>query len=77
MTSLRFVPEVADFDPRRALAQVAGMADWAALRYHREASQQRAARDGKPDSNRLDHSRGAMLEAMVEGQIAYAATDDL
>ncbi len=77
MTSLQFSPDAADFDPQRALAQVAGMADWAGLRYHREASQQRAARDGKPDCNRLAHSRGAMLEAMVQGQIAYAATDDL
>ncbi len=77
MTSLRFSPEVADFDPLRALAQVRGMADWAAVRYHCETSQQRAARDGKPDANRIEQTRGAMLEAMVDGQIAYAGTSDL
>ena len=77
MTTLRFSPEVADFDPQRALAQVRGMADWAAVRYHCETGQQRAARDGKPDVNRIEQSRGAMLEAMLEGQIAYAGTSDL
>jgi predicted Zn-dependent protease len=77
MTTLRFVPEVADFDPLRALAQVRGMADWAGIRYHCETSQQRAARDGKPDANRIEQTRGAMLEAMVDGQIAYAGTSDL
>lgn len=77
MTTLRYSPEVAGFDPLRALAQVRGMADWTAIRYHCETSQQRAARDGKPDSNRIEQTRGAMLEAMVDGQIAYAGTNDL
>ena len=77
MTSLRFVPDVPTFDPQRALAQVRGMADWAAVRYHCETSQQRAARDGRPDANRIEHSRGVMLEAMIDGQIAYAGTSDL
>ena len=77
MTSLRYAPATADFDPQRALAQVRGMADWAGLRYHAESSQVRAVRDGQPDTNRAQHSRGVMLEAMVDGQIAYAGTDDL
>jgi predicted Zn-dependent protease len=77
MTSLRYAPVTTEFDPQRALAQVRGMADWAGLRYHAESSQVRAARDGRPDTNRAQQSRGVMLEALVDGQIAYAATDDL
>ncbi len=77
MTSLRFSPQVAEFDPLRALGRLRAMADWVGLRYHCETSQVRAARDGKPDSNRTDQSRGAMLEAMADGQIAYAGTSDL
>ena len=77
MTSLRFSPDAADFDPQRALSRLRGMADWSAVRYHCETGQLRAARDAKPETNRVEQSRGAMLEAMVDGQIAYAATSDL
>src|SRR5512147_696837 len=77
MTSLEFSPHVDGFDAQRALGRLRGMADWAAIRYHCEVGQQRAARDGKPDANRIGQTRGAMLEAMVDGQIAYAATSDL
>lgn len=51
--------------------------DWYGLRYVREVTTERSVRDGKPELCQTAHSEGAMLEALVDGQFAYAATADL
>lgn len=52
-------------------------ADWVGLRAVQEDRHQRSQRDGKPDQNRRSRHQGAMVEVMVNGQIGYAATNDL
>ncbi|WP_050738166.1 TldD/PmbA family protein [Methylococcus capsulatus] len=67
----------AEFDPVSALSAIAGMADWIGLRFVEEVSQHRSVRNGKPERNQVHVRRGAMVEAVVEGNLAYAATPDL
>ncbi|MDD2768761.1 MAG: TldD/PmbA family protein [Methylococcus sp.] len=72
-------PEAAlpGFDPVTALSRVAPLADWIGLRLVEETSQHRGVRNGRPDRNHVRFSRGAMIEAVVNGRLAYAATGDL
>jgi predicted Zn-dependent protease len=67
----------AEFDPVSALSGLAGEADWLGLRLVEETSQHRAVRNGRPERNQVRISRGAMVEAVVDGRLAYAATSDL
>ncbi|WP_367026137.1 TldD/PmbA family protein [Methylococcus sp. ANG] len=67
----------AEFDPVSALSSLAGEADWVGLRFVEEVSQHRAVRNGRPDRNQVHVSRGAMVEAVMDGNLAYAATPDL
>jgi predicted Zn-dependent protease len=75
--SLAVTPKFADFDPRAALAWIRAEADWLAIRYVQENTHRRCARNGRPEANALHLERGVMIEAMVDGQVAYAATSDL
>lgn len=66
----------ADFDLDSALAGIGAEADWVGLRFVEEFTQRRSVRNGKPEANAIRIERGAMVEALVNGQIAYAATAD-
>jgi predicted Zn-dependent protease len=50
---------------------------WLGFRYVREKTSGYAAKDGKPQSNEVDHSHGIMIEVLTEGQFGYAATSNL
>jgi len=74
---LAFQPAFAEFDIHRALAWIAREADWVGLRYVREDTHHRRVRNLRADHNAIGCERGAMVEALVDGQIAYAGTGDL
>ncbi len=59
------------------LAGVDIPADWLGLRYVREHTTLRLIRDGKPEANNRNMSCGIMLEVLVQGHFAYAATSRL
>lgn len=75
MNSPEAAPAVVD--PASALSRLAREADWIGLRLVEETSQHRAVRNGRPERNQVHGSRGAMVEAVVDGNLAYAATSDL
>ena len=52
-------------------------ADWVGIRVLHEDRRQRSQRDGNPERNRRSHDRGAMVEVIVDGQLGYAATNQL
>lgn len=65
------------FDPVSALQLISQEADWIGLRFACETHHHRSARNGHMESNQVLQTRGVMIEALVGGQIAYAATSDL
>jgi len=75
--SLCITGSISEFDPISSLQTVANAADWIGLRFNSETHHHRSARNGHMESNQILQSRGVMIEALVEGQIAYAATSDL
>ncbi len=75
--TLAAAPGFPDFDPPAALAQIRGEADWLGLRFVEEHAHRRTARNGRPEQNAVHCERGVMIEALVDGQMAYAATSDL
>ena len=76
-TSLAFAPDYPAFDIHRGLTWIANEADWIGLRYVEEMTQLRKVRNQRPEQNSLGLQRGIMVEALVDGQIAYAGTSDL
>lgn len=66
-----------DFDPLRVIHFLEPEADWIGLRYVSEAHHQHSARNGHLDGYRVSQTQGVMIEAWVDGQVAYAATSDL
>jgi predicted Zn-dependent protease len=76
-TSLAFRPTVTNFDALSALQWIRQEADWMGLRFVHETHHHRSARNGHIESNQILESRGVMVEAMVDGFIAYSATSDL
>jgi len=64
-------------DLNALLANVDVPADWVGLRYVRENTTFRMIRDGKPEVNNRDSTRGVMVELLVDGYFAYAATSRL
>jgi len=75
--SLKIESIYSGFDPLAALASVQDEADWAGLRFVQTNTHRRRIRNGHPDQNAVAFERGVMLEALVDGHIAYAATSDL
>ena len=64
-------------DLHRLLSGIDIAADWVGLRLVDERTTYRWVRDGHPQSNHRDRSRGLMVEVLADGQFAYAATADL
>ncbi len=75
--SLALHPEFTRFDPLVALNWIRGEADWLAIRFVQENTHRRTARNGRPEQNSVGIERGVMIEALVDGHIAYAATSNL
>jgi predicted Zn-dependent protease len=50
--------------------------EWIGLRSVVERQTQRTARNGKPEICKTDQTQGMMVEVLVQGQFAYAATPD-
>ncbi|MGE0614579.1 MAG: TldD/PmbA family protein [Bacteriovoracia bacterium] len=53
---------------------VGSQAQWTGIRWLSETTTLRQFRDGKPQTNRSDHSQGVMVEVLAEGMFAYAST---
>ncbi|MGF1460451.1 MAG: TldD/PmbA family protein [Leptolyngbyaceae cyanobacterium] len=62
---------------RAAIATFDVPADWVGMRATREASVYRSQRDGKPECNQRSLQQGVMVEVLVDGQMGYAATNQL
>lgn len=60
-----------------ALQHALKSAQWAGLRYSREATTQRTVRNDRPERNQSCLEEGAMCEVLVDGHFGYAATADL
>ena len=65
------------FDPLSALNLIKDHADWVALRFVSETSHKRRVRNGRPEQNAIGFDQGVMIEAMVDGQLAYTGTSRL
>jgi predicted Zn-dependent protease len=76
-TTLAIRPEFPDFDIYRALSWIKNEADWVSLRFVQKHTHQRTVRNQRPEINSVTFDRGVMVEAMVDGQLAYAGTSDL
>ena len=76
-TTLAIRPEFPEFDIYRALSWIKNEADWISLRFVQEHTHQRTVRNQRPEKNSVTFDRGVMIEAMVDGQLAYAGTSDL
>ena len=75
--SLAVHPQFNDFDPHLALNWIRQEADWISIRFIQEDTHHRTVRNGRPEQNSVSIERGVMVEAMMDGYIAYAATSDL
>lgn len=66
------------FDLKKTFKQAhLPQADWLGIREVRETDTTYSARSGKPEETSLNVTHGVMLEALVNGQLGYAATQDL
>ena len=59
------------------LEQIDVSADWIGIRATQATSTTRSMRDGKPQQNKRDLNRGAMVEVLARGQFGYSATNQL
>ncbi len=59
------------------LSSIANLGEWVGLRLVHETTHTRSARNGKPEENSAQFDRGAMVEVMIAGVLAYSATSDL
>lgn len=64
-------------DPQKLLARVRSEADWLGLRFTSEKTQRRCVRNEISEQQSESTDSGVMVEAMINGHIAYAATSDL
>jgi predicted Zn-dependent protease len=64
-------------DLNKALSQINIAADWVGIRAVKETLSTRFVRDGIPQINGKSFTLGAMVEVMVNGCIAYGATNSL
>jgi predicted Zn-dependent protease len=77
MTNLSISVPKTSLNPKTALNKLSGLGDWVGLRIVHETTHYRASLDGKPEQNRVSFDRGAMIEVLINGHMAYAGTCDL
>jgi len=75
-TPLIIRPDYPEFDVYQALSWIKTEADWLALRFVQEHAYQRSVRNQLPQHNAISIERGVMVEAMINGHIAYAGSSD-
>jgi predicted Zn-dependent protease len=66
-----------EFSAESALRYARNESEWAGVRYSRETTTLRMARNDKPERNESFLDEGAMCEVLVDGHFGYAATADL
>jgi predicted Zn-dependent protease len=64
-------------DLKALLDRIDVPADWLGIRVVKESANYRSVRDGHPQVNGRSLNNGVMVEAMVNGQIGYGATNGL
>ncbi|MEL6221581.1 MAG: TldD/PmbA family protein [Cyanobacteria bacterium J06627_8] len=64
-------------DLKTVLDHIDISADWLGIRMVKESANYRSVRDGHPQVNGRSLNHGVMVEAMVNGQIGYGATNSL
>jgi len=60
----------------RQIEQFSSQCEWVGLREYREVTDTLSARNGKAESTDSKLSHGVMIEVLLDGQFAYAATID-
>ncbi|NOZ07630.1 MAG: TldD/PmbA family protein [FCB group bacterium] len=65
------------FNPKTILDNLTLAADWVGLRLVTETTTYRLVRDGKPQTNARETTRGIMVEVLADGQFAYYGTNRL
>ncbi len=61
----------------RQVEQFSSQCEWVGIREYREVTDTLSARNGKAESTESKLSHGVMIEVLLRGQFAYAATIDL
>lgn len=61
---------------QKPLAEDLSSLDWWGMRYYKETTQFRLARNGLNGENSTGRQEGVMLEVLMDGQIGYGATND-
>jgi len=61
----------------KTMKDISNAADWVSLRQLSEKTTWRSVRDEKPVTNAIVFTEGIMVEVLVNGQFAYAATSDI
>lgn len=71
------LPFATYFDIEKAYKSIHSLGDWMGIRFHQEINQHRSFQNEKSKSQSVGIDCGVMIEAMIDGQIAYAGTSDL
>lgn len=77
MTTLSISTPKQEISLVQALKRLHGLGDFVGLRRVSETTHLRRARDGRPENNHVFFDRGLMVEVVIDGHMAYAATSDL
>ena len=68
---------MSDINLHDALNKIDISADWIGLREVKESTTYRVIRDGNPQANFRDFSRGVMVEVLADGQFGYYGSRNL
>ena len=68
---------MSDINLQDLLSKIDISADWIGLREVKESTTYRVIRDGNPQANFRDFSRGVMVEVLADGQFGYYGSRSL
>ena len=68
---------MSDINLQDLLSKIDISADWVGLREVKESTTYRVIRDGNPQANFRDFSRGVMIEVLSDGQFGYYGSRSL
>lgn len=77
MTTLAISTPRQEISLLQVLKRLDGIGEFVGLRRVSETTHFRRARDGRPDNNQISLDRGVMVEVVIDGHMAYAASADL